>query len=99
MFIGPQTTSDQQSASAQIASRPGFFHGFELTPPNVGLATLKIYDSENSSISGKKILAEATVAAGQNSIFLTYVVPRVANRGIYVTLTGTTTYVVGYSLG
>lgn len=101
-MIGPQTTSDEQSASAQICTRTGYFHSFELNPPAIGLATLKIYDSENSTLAGKKILAEGICAAGQNSIFLSYMTPRVALRGIYASLTttvGTTTYVAGYSLG
>lgn len=98
-MIGPASTSDEKSSSAQIASISGFLHGFELNPPAVGLATLKIYDSENSTVSGKQILCTATVAAGQNSIYVELPSPRVANKGLYATLTGTTTYVVGFSLG
>lgn len=101
-MIGPQTTSDEKTTSAQICVRTGYFHSFELNPPSIGLATLKIYDSEDSSLSGKKILAQGICAAGQNSIFLSYMVPRVALRGIYASLTvttGTTAFVVGYSLG
>lgn len=98
-MIGPATTSDEQSASANITVRSSFLHGFEVNPPDTGIATIKIYDSENSTLTAKKIMATATVAAGQNSIYVTFPAPRVANRGIRAVLTGTTTYTVGYSLG
>lgn len=94
---GPVTTSDEQSASATIYAAPSHFHSFEILPPSTGYATLKIYDSENSSLTGKKILAEASVSFGMNSIYLALPIPRVCNRGIRAELTGTTTYTVGFS--
>ncbi len=98
-MIGPATPSDELSASSNVTTRSSFLHGFEINPPAIGVATLKIYDSENSTLTNKKLMATATVAAGQNSIYLSFIMPRVANRGIRAVITGTTTFVVGYSLG
>lgn len=96
--FGPVTSSDEQSASATIAVIPSFLHSFELNPPTTGLATLKIYDSENATLTGKKMLLTTTIAAGTDAIHLALPSPRVANRGLRVELTGTTTYIVGFSL-
>lgn len=100
-MIGPATSSDEKTASSAITTRPSFLHGFEVLPPPFGSATLKVYDSENSTVAGKKLLASAVVRAGQNSVYLSLLTPRVANRGIYAVLTSTaaTSFVVAYSLG
>lgn len=94
--ITPSTSSGELSASTQIVTRPAFLQEVELNPPSIGTATLKIYDS-NSGASGT-LLMSITVAAGQNTLYLSYPSGRVANRGIYVALTGTTTFVLGYSV-
>lgn len=94
---GPVTTSDEQASSATIYAAQSHFHGFELLPPTSGYATLKIYDSSNSTLTSKKIIAEASVSAGMNSIYLALPAPRVCNQGIRAELTGTTTYTVGFS--
>jgi hypothetical protein len=94
----PQTSSDELSASAQISSMRSFLYGVELNPPSTGLATLKLYDSENSTITGKKLILSCVVAAGQSTLFITFPSGRSANRGIYAALTGTTTYIIGYNL-
>lgn len=96
---GPVTTSDEKSASATIYAAQSHFHGFEILPPASGYAILKIYDSADSTLTGKKIVAEAQIAAGMNSIFLALVSPRVCNQGVRAELTGTgsTTYTVGFS--
>lgn len=92
---GPATSSGEKSISAAITSRPSMIHGFDILPPSIGLATLKIYDG--TSASGT-IIAEITVAAGQNAISMSYVIPRLCNTALYASLSGTTTYVIGYSL-
>jgi hypothetical protein len=97
-MIGPSTTSDELSASSVIITRPGFLHGFELLPPLLGTSTLKIYDSPTGA-SGK-LISEATVAAGQNSMWLSFNSPRVLNQGCYAAISGSsTTYTVAFSLG
>lgn len=102
-MIGPATTSDEQSATASITVRSSFLHGLDLNPPTVGFATLKIYDSEDSVVTGRKLIAEAVCAAGQNSVYISFNAPRVANRGIRAVLTQTTgttaVYNVAFSLG
>lgn len=96
-MIGPGTSSGEKSSSEAIATRPAYLHGFEINPPNSGLAVLKIYD--NASAASGIVVATATVAAGQNSLYLDFRAARVCNNGIYASLTGTTTYIISYSLG
>lgn len=103
-MIGPSTSSGEKSADAQVTSRASFLHGFELNPPNAGFTTIKIYDSENSTLTGKLLIATATCSTGMNSIYLIFPSPKVANRGIYADITSTpgsssTTYNVAFSLG
>lgn len=95
------TSSGELSASAQIMVMGGYLHGFELNPPVSGISTLKVYDSDNSTTTGKLLLATATVASGMNSIYCEFPSLRTANRGIYCVLTSSvgTTYSVGFSLG
>lgn len=90
------TSSGEKSATAQITNLGGYLHGFELNPPSTGIATLKIYDS----IGGTDLLlTTATTAAGLSSIYVEFPTPRSCNKGIRAVLTGTTTYVVAFSLG
>lgn len=91
------SSSGEKSATAQITTTGGYLHGFELNPPASGLATLKVYDSGSSSTTN--LIATATTAAGLPSIYVEFPAPRTANSGIYVVLSGTTTYSVGFSLG
>lgn len=92
------TSSGEKSADAQISTLPGFLLGVDLQPPASGAATLVIYDSENSTTSGKTVLFECTVPTGVASINFQEL-NIVANRGIYADLTGTTTYVVRFAPG
>ena len=92
------SSSGEKSATAQITAIGAYLCGFELNPPDTGLATLKIYDSANAGTS--LLLATATVAAGLNSVYVEFPFPRTGNTGIYAVLTGAaTTYSVGFSLG
>ncbi len=98
-MIGPATTSDEQTSSAVISGRTGFLHGFEVLPPPSGLAKLRIYDSDTADLTNKKVLAEAQCAAGNNSVHIEFMAPRVATKGIYANYTGSSSYTVGFSLG
>lgn len=91
------STSGEKSSTAQITLIGGHLHGFELNPPSSGLATLKIYDSNAAGTS--KLVSTATTAAGLPSIYVEFPYARACNSGIYAVLTGTTTYVIGFSLG
>lgn len=91
------SSSGEKSTTAQITQIGGYLHGFELNPPSTGLATLKVYDS--SSAGTTLLVATATTAAGLPSIYVEFPNPRACNSGVYAVLTGTTTYVVGFSLG
>jgi hypothetical protein len=91
------TSSGVKTASSQILSARGGLCGVDTTAPSSGSSVLTIYDSENSTTSGKLVLAEMHLDAGLASLNHEYVVPVGANRGIYCVLTSTgagTTYVV-----
>lgn len=91
------SSSGEKSATAQITQIGGHLHGFELNPPSSGLATLKIYDSKSAGTTS--LISTATTASGLASIYVEFPGPRACNSGIYAVLTGTTTYVIGFSLG
>lgn len=91
------SSSGELSATQQVTTIGAYLCGFELNPPSSGVATLKVYDS--SSAGTTKLLSTATTASGLPSIYVEFPNPRVANSGIYAVLTGTTTYVIGFSLG
>lgn len=93
---GLVTSSGEKTASAQIYAAPSYLHNFEVNPPAIGLATVKIYDGTDSTGT---MIASITVAAGQNSVVVDYKTARIANRGIYAALSGTTSYIVGFSPG
>lgn len=96
------TSSGVKSASAQISVMPGAFAGIDATPPNAGYTNIVVYDSENSSVSGKLVLAEIHLDAGHISVNHEYMLPVAVNRGIYCVMTSTgtgSTYVARYLAG
>lgn len=102
MYINYATSSGQQTASAQITPLIGSLMGIDLTPPTTGYSVLTVYDSENSSISGKLILSELYCDAGTVGINHEYFVPVAVNRGIYCVLSGTGSgshFYVRYAVG
>ena len=66
---------------------------------------MKIYDSEDSDLTGKLVLAEFHVDAGHISLNHEYFSAVAVNRGIYAEVTNsetngnTPTYVVRYGIG
>lgn len=94
MIIEPCITSGEKSASAVICAAPALLVAIDLLPPSEGSATLKIYD--NASAASGTIIFEATVASGGSSITTNLTMPRLAIKGLYASLTGTTTYIVGF---
>lgn len=103
MFINYSTSSGQKTASAQIWSGPGSLSGVDLTPPMSGQASLLIYDSGNSDITNKVILAELLVDAGTVGINHEFYAPVGVNQGIYCVLTQTVgtdcRYYIRYAVG
>lgn len=69
----------------------------DLQPPASGQAILKIYDSENSTLTGKLVLAELYCDAGLSGLNHEFFAPVAVNRGIYAELTGTASYTVRYT--
>lgn len=97
----PVDSSDSQSASKQITAMPSMVAGIDMISPSSGTALLTIYDSENASLSGKKILAEMEVDAGMPSCNHEYTNMVLANRGIYASLTdtsGSASFIIRYAL-
>lgn len=103
--IYPTNSSGLKTSSAQIATRQSFLSGIDMISPSSGTATLTIYDSSNSSTSGKLILAEMEVDAGMPSCNHEYSSFINANQGIYATLsysagaTADASYIIRYALG
>lgn len=89
MYINYSTSSGQQTVTAQVSTLPGSLAGVDLTPPTSGYSTLVIYDSENSSTSGKIILSEIFCDAGAVGVNHEYFAPVAVNRGLYCVLTST----------
>lgn len=97
------TSSGKKLGSAQIASFTGALCGIDVLAPDTGSVIVYIYDSENSSTSGKNILAELHVDAGLMGMNHEFTRPVNANRGIYaemIELGGTgSSFIVRYFLG
>ncbi len=91
----PATSSGSKSADAAILTQPGRLLCIDLNPPAASDATLVIYD--NASAASGTVLMTVTATAGQGSVHIE--TDRICNNGIYVDVTGTTTYVIGYSVG
>lgn len=94
------TSSGKKTVDTQILGIGGTLLGVDVLPPTTGQAVLIVYDSENSTVTGKVILAECHVDAGQPSLNHEFVRPVIANRGIYCTLTGTgAEYLIRFTAG
>lgn len=75
--------------------------GVDVRCPDTGRTFLTVYDSENSDISGKLVLAELEADAGMVSINHEFFAPVAVNRGIYVDVSGTGVnyaYIVRFAL-
>ena len=98
-------TSGLKTEAAQILSQSGALMGVDAIGPTVGCAIIRIYDSADSSTSGKLVLSELHVDAGMMSLNHEYFRPVVVNNGMYVTVTYAdgseedATYIVRYALG
>lgn len=103
MFLNYSTSSGVKNADAQILSLPGNIMGIDIIPPDSGQAIVQVYDSENSSTSGKLLLAECHVDAGMPTLNHEWLRPIIANRGVYCVLTQTgganAGYIIRYGLG
>lgn len=95
MILEPSSVSGEKNASAVIYAAPAILQSIDLLPPATGVATLKIYD--HPSTASGTIIAELVVAAGQNSASIHLATARRAVTGLYASLSGTTTFVVGFS--
>lgn len=95
------STSDVQTADAQITLMPGLLHGVALLGDGTNACNVKVYDSENNSLGGKKLLATLSLpAAGTTDISQIFNFAVVVNRGIYCDVTGTgASYFIYYTLG
>lgn len=97
----PVNSSGVKTGSTQLSVLPSLVAGIDMISPSTGTATLTIYDSENSTTSGKTVLAEMEVDAGMPSCNHEYGNLIIANRGIYITLddtSGTASYIIRYAL-
>lgn len=83
-------SQDIQLASAQISTQPGGLAGIDIVPPDRGYVIVNVYDSENSDVTGKKLVAAFMCSAGIHSINHNYLHLVNISRGIYVQLTAST---------
>ncbi len=98
----PVNSSGVKTASAQISTQRGFLAGIDMISPSSGTATLTVYDSADSNVSGKLVLAEMEVDAGMPSCNHEYLNPVSVNKGIYAVLvdsTGSANYIIRYAMG
>lgn len=95
MILEPATSSGAKTADAVIYAAPAILQFIDIMPPAAGVATLKIYD--HPSAASGTLLATVEVAAGMNSVSVNLTTARRALTGLYADLTGTTTYIVGFS--
>lgn len=101
MFPYPTNSSGSKTVSAQISVLRSLLSGIDMISPTTGTATLTIYDSNNSTTSGKLVLAEMEVDAGMPSCNHQYTNMVQANNGIYVELTDSSnsaSYIIRYAL-
>ena len=94
------TSSGRKTASAQISSLPGALCGIDVQAPASGQVTILIYDSENSDLTNKIIVAEAYMDAGLAGTSHEYFSPIVVNKGIYAVMSGTSSsFIIRYLAG
>lgn len=96
----PSTSSGVKTTSAQITTIPAMISGILLDPPTTGMTTLTIYDSENSTTTGKLVLAYLEKFAGESSNQVA-LPPVIANRGVYCELSAplsSSSYLIYFTL-
>lgn len=102
MHINYSTSSGLKASSAVITAMTSTLMGVDVTPPTSGYTIFTIYDSNNSSTSGKNIIAQVYVDAGTTGVNHEFFAPVLLSQGIYAELAGTGTdsqYIVRFALG
>lgn len=93
------SSTDQQTADAQILVDPGYFYGISITTDGTNTATIVVYDSA-SGASGKKVIQDLVVPSSSTNRGMAFEVdpPVGLENGIYVDITcaGTVKYTVYY---
>ncbi len=93
------TSSGLKTSDTTICTRECYLHTIVLDPPSSGVATLTVYDSANSTTSGKNILWKMEVSAGTSSDPQHFTTPVNANQGIHCVFTGTDSgFIIHYSI-
>jgi hypothetical protein len=101
MYINYSTSSGLKTAAGQISAQPGSLMGFDAKSPTTGYNIFTIYDSEDSNVSGKLVIAIVESDAGMVAVNHEFFCPVNINRGIYVAVSGTGTdysYIVRFAL-
>lgn len=92
------TSSGVQSASFQLTSMASQLFGMALYGDGTNAATLTIYDSANSTTSGKLVIGQLLLAATEKQAsapdFMNHGI--VANNGMYAVLSGTGASCIAY---
>jgi len=95
-------SSTSQTASAAIATSPGYLHGIVVITDGTNSVTVDIYDNA-SAASGTKLIPQWIVTTSSSNRAQSYSIdpPIKFSNGIYVVVTtsGTVTYMVYYFEG
>lgn len=98
-MYGGVTSSGLKIADAQISTLRSMLHTLIVNPTSAGVGTVTVYDSENSSVSGKLELMKIVINSTDQSNTAHLTEPVNANRGIYIVATGTDiSYIAHYTL-
>lgn len=81
------TSSGLQTTSAVIVAAPCSLAGVTVIAAAAD-TTVIVYDSEDTTTSGRTILEKVLVKASTASERVSLSIPKVANRGLYVTVAG-----------
>lgn len=95
------TSSGLKTDSAQISVLCGSLRGLDVKAASAGSNLFTVYDSFNSSVSGKLVLAIIEADAGMVSVNHEFFSPLAVNNGIYVVVSGDGSdysYIVRYAL-
>lgn len=95
MILEPITMTGSITTSQSIATGRGRVMAIDLIAPVTGTALLVLYDNP-SGPTGNVVAQVALTSSATQSISITMPVGRAYQLGLYASLTGTTSFNIGY---
>lgn len=102
MRMNDSTPSGLKTGDQLIFAGPGSLHGIDVIAPTSSVNYVTVYDSEDSTVSGKLEVAFVEADAGMVSVNHEFFTPVVCNRGCYIKITGNGTdcrYIIRFAKG